>query len=192
MFEDHRPRNNVTGTSFTDTIPHGRGHLQLLVTATSAGGTSSNSVRPSPCVARAPARRARLVDGHFSAGNQHHSQLVVRAGAVGDTSSVAQRTCERPLHFPSKRRRNDLLRLGLEINSAYCYQVAAVNAAVIPPIHVSVPPPPPGPSLTAVPGNGQVLLRGMFRPARRTICCKAPPPMAGLTTPSPAPLPSPI
>jgi rhamnogalacturonan endolyase len=151
--------NNVTGTSYTDTSPTDGGIYSYFVTATSAGGTSGNSTAVVGVVLPAlPANAPGSLTGTFLQGTSIILNWSSVPGAVGYIIRRAT-NANGPYIFLQSITETTCFDSGLNTNTTYYYQVAAVNAAgTSANASVSVPPPPPGPSLTAVPGNGQVLL----------------------------------
>ncbi len=151
--------NNVTGTSYNDTSPTDGSIYSYFVTATSAGGTSGNSA---PVVGVAlpapPSSSPGSLRGIFAQGTNIVLNWSSVPGAVGYVIRRAT-DADSPYTFLQSVTETTYFDSGLNTNTTYYYQVAAVNAAgVSANASVSVPPPPPGPSLNAVPSDGQVLL----------------------------------
>jgi len=151
--------NNVTGTSYTDTSPTDGSIYSYYVTATRTGSTSANSASgvaeplPPP-----PATAPGSLTGVFVQGFSISLNWSSVSGAVGYVIRRAT-SANGPYIFLQSITETTYTDAGLNTNTTYYYQVAAVNAAgVSANASVSVAPPPPGPSLTAVPGDGQVLL----------------------------------
>jgi autotransporter-associated beta strand protein len=151
--------NTNTTTSFTDTAVTDGSIYGYFVTATSAGGTSPNSVsavavpQPSP-----PANPPGSLTGIFNSANiilnwstspGAVGYVVRRATSLGGPYTFIQSVTETTFTDP-----------GLNPALTYYYQVAAVNVAgVSTAAAVTVVPPPTAPiSLSAFPGNAQVVL----------------------------------
>ncbi|HEU6449752.1 MAG TPA: polysaccharide lyase family protein [Verrucomicrobiae bacterium] len=151
--------NTTTTTSFTDTAVTDGSTYRYFVTATSAGGTSGNSVSavaiplPSP-----PAAAPGSLTGIFDSAN-----VVLDWSSVPDAVGYIIRRATSsggPYVYVQNITETTFSDSGLNPALTYYYQVAAVNGAgVSPAASVTVVPPPNAPiSLSAFPGNAQVVL----------------------------------
>ena len=157
--------NNITDTTYTDTSPTDGSIYSYFVTATSAGGTSGYSA---PVVGVAlpapPAGAPGSLRGVFVQGANITLNWSSMPGAIGYIVRRATDT-NGPYAFLQSLTETTYYDSGLNTNTTYYYQVAAVNAAgTSASASVSVASPPPGPNLTAVPGDGQVLLTWNLSP----------------------------
>ena len=150
--------NATTGTTYTDTSPTDGSIYSYSVTATSAGGISGNSA---PVVAvplpAPPASAPGSLSGSFNGDNIILNWSAV-SGAVGYIISRAT-SPSGPFIFVQSITETTYTDAGLNTNSAYYYQVAAVNSAgVSGNAVVTVLGGAVALSLTAIPGNAQVSL----------------------------------
>ena len=152
--------NNATTTaSFTDTAVTDGSIYSYSVTATSAGGTSTNSVSAAAVPLPAPPASAPgSFVGLFNGVNVVLNWSSV-PGAVGyiirrGTNSAG------PFTYVQNITPTTFTDSGLNIGLTYYYQVSAVNAAGVSTNSLAtVVPPPLAPiSLSAFPGNAQVVL----------------------------------
>jgi rhamnogalacturonan endolyase len=151
--------NNITTTSYSDDTPTDGSIYSYFVTATSAGGTSSNS----PAVAAVPlpappAGAPASLSGDFIGTNVVLNWSAV-SGAVGYIISRAT-TNTGPYTYVQNITETTFTDSGLTVGSTYYYQVTAVNAGGVSAASLAtVVPPPLAPiSLSAFPGNAQVVL----------------------------------
>jgi rhamnogalacturonan endolyase len=151
--------NNLTSTTYTDVSPTDGSIYSYSVTATSAAGTSSNSASavavplPTP-----PAAAPGSFGGLFVVGNIVLNWSPV-PGAVG---YIIQRATSAagPFTFVMSVTETNYTDTGLNPATTYYYQVRAMNAAgVSTNATATVIPAPLAPaSLSAIPGNAQVIL----------------------------------
>ena len=150
--------NTNTGTTYTDTSPTDGSIYSYSVTATSAGGVSGNS--PSVLAVPLPAPPASApgsLSGNFEGGNIVLNWSAV-SGAVGYIINRAT-SASGPFTFLQSITETTYTDAGLNTNSTYYYQVAAVNAAGVSSNAVAtVLGEAVAPGLTAIPGNAQVSL----------------------------------
>ncbi len=152
--------NNVTTTSYTDASPTDGTIYSYAVTATSAGGASATS---SPTVAvplpAPPASAPGNLTGSFI---QTTNILLTWSPVPGAVGYVVRRATSAggPFVFQMSVTETNYLDDGMDVSATYYYQVAAVNAAgVSTNASVTVIAPPLAPtSLSAIPGNGQIVL----------------------------------
>jgi autotransporter-associated beta strand protein len=151
--------NTNTATSFTDTTPTDGSIYSYYVTATSAAGTSTNSISavgvalPAP-----PASAPSSLSGLFNGNNVVLNWTAV-SGAVGYI--VRRNTTNTGFYmYIQNVTETTFTDAGLNAATTYYYQVSAVNAAgASASANCTVVPPPTAPiSLSAFPGNGQVTL----------------------------------
>ena len=150
--------NATTGTTYTDTSPTDGSIYSYSVTATSAGGVSGNSapVMAVPLPAP-PASAPGSLSGSFNGDNIILNWSAV-SGAVGYVINRAT-SPSGPFILVQSITETTYTDAGLNTNSAYYYQVAAVNSAgVSGNAVVTVLGGPVALSLTAIPGNAQVSL----------------------------------
>ncbi len=151
--------NNTTTTTFTDTAVTDGSTYQYFVTATSAGGTSANSMtapaRPLP----APPTGAPLsLTGSFV----QVTNVVLNWSAVGNAVGYIIRfssSSNGPFTYLQNITETTFTDVGVTPGTYY-FTVTAVNAAGISAastIGVSAPPAAPA-SLSAVAGNSQIIL----------------------------------
>jgi rhamnogalacturonan endolyase len=150
--------NTNTGTTYTDTSPTDGSSYSYSVTATSAAGVSSNSASviavPLPA---APASAPGSLSGSFS-GTSIILDWTAVSGAVGYVINRAT-SPGGPFILVQSITETTYTDAGLNTNSTYYYQVAAVNAAGVSSNAVlTVLGALVAPSLTAIPGNAQVSL----------------------------------
>ena len=152
--------NNVTGTGYTDTSPTDGSIYRYFVTATSAGGTSSNSASAAGVPLPAPPASAPgSLTGNFVQTTNVLLNWSPVSGAVG---YIIRRATSPggPFTFLMSVTETTYTDIGLNVALGYYYQVAAVNAAgVSANATVAVTAPPSAPvSLSAIPGNSQITL----------------------------------
>jgi len=151
--------NSNTTTGFTDTAVTDGTIYRYFVTATSAAGTSANSLGavavplPAP-PASAPGSFSGLFDG---------ANVVLNWSAVpGAVGYIIRRGTNGagPFTYVQNITETTFTDSGLNVATTYYYQVSAVNAAgVSTNSTATVVPPPTAPiSLSAFPGNAQVVL----------------------------------
>ena len=148
--------NGTTGTSYTDTTPTDGSTYSYFVSASSAGGTSSNStpatVKPLPSPpAAAP---SPLTYNIVNSTNVTLSWPAV-SGAVGYIIQRAINNINGPYTFLMSVTETTYTDVGLSFANTYYYQVAAMNAAGTSTnsvITVTSAPSPPA-TLTATPGQ---------------------------------------
>lgn len=151
--------NTNTTTSFTDTAVTDGTTYGYFVTATSAGGTSANSMtavaKPLPAPpASAPGSFTGLFNG---------AKIVLNWSSVpGAVGYIIRRATNAagPFTYVQNITPTTFTDSGLNVGLTYYYQVSAVNAAgVSTSSSATVVPPPLAPiSLSAFPGNAQVVL----------------------------------
>ena len=122
--------NALTATNYTDTTPTDGSTYSYFVTAVNAAG-AEQQFNPRQRHAAAPAARCvpGPVDACHGARNEHHSRVgQAVSGAVG---YIVQRAASPggPYTFLMSVTETTYADNGLSFNSAYYYQVAAVNAA---------------------------------------------------------------
>jgi autotransporter-associated beta strand protein len=157
--------NTNTGTTYTDTSPTDGSIYSYTVTATGAGGVSGNST---PVVAvplpAPPASAPGSLSGAFN-GNNIILNWTAVSGAVGYVINRAT-SPGGPFLLLQSITETTYTDSGLNTNSTYYYQVAAVNAAgVSGNAVVTVVGALLAPSLSAIPGNAQVSLSWSTVPA---------------------------
>jgi rhamnogalacturonan endolyase len=151
--------NTNTTTSFTDTAVTDGSTYRYFVTATSAGGASANSPSavavplPSP-----PATAPGSLAGIFNSAN-----VILTWSSVPDAIGYIIRRATNssgPYVYVQNITETTFTDTGLNPALTYYYQVTAVNAAgVSSAAMATVVPPPNAPiSLSAFPGNAQVVL----------------------------------
>ncbi len=151
--------NTNTTTSFTDTTPTDGSIYSYFITATSAGGTSINSVSaPAVPLPAPPAGAPGSLTGLFNSAN-----IVLHwSGVPGAVGYIIRRATSSggPYLYVQNVTETTYTDTGLNVGTTYYYQVTAVNAAgVSTSATVTVVPPPLAPiSLSAIPGNAQVTL----------------------------------
>jgi rhamnogalacturonan endolyase len=152
--------NNVTSASYTDTSPTDGSIYSYAVAATSAGGTSGNSA--SAVGVPLPAPPASAPAGLAGSFVQTTNILLVWSPVPGAVGYVIRRSTSPggPFVFQMSVTETNYLDDGLDVTATYYYQVAAMNAAgVSTNASVTVIAPPLAPtSLSAVPGNAQIVL----------------------------------
>jgi len=151
--------NNTTTTSFTDTAVTDGSIYRYFVTATSAGGTSGNSMTASAVPLPAPPTGA---PGSFSGLFNGPSVVLDWSSVSGAVGYIVRRgtSSSGPFTFLQTVTETTYTDSGLNVGSTYYYQVTAVNAAGISASSLAtVVPPPTAPiSLSAFPGDAQVVL----------------------------------
>ena len=151
--------NNVTGTTYTDISPTDGSIYSYSVTATGPGGTSGVSVQATAVPLPAPPATAPgSLTGIFSGTSVMLNWNAV-PGAVGYV--VTRSTSPSgPFNLVMSVTETTYTDSGLNPALTYYYQVTAMNAAgTSPNASVTVVPPPSAPvSLSAIPGNAQVIL----------------------------------
>ncbi|TAL02032.1 MAG: hypothetical protein EPO07_07740, partial [Verrucomicrobia bacterium] len=151
--------NANTATSFTDTAVTDGSIYSYFVTATSAGGTSANS----PAAAAVPLPAPPASAPGSLAGNFIGANVVLNwssvPGAVGYIIRRATNSAG-PFTYVQNITPTTFTDSGLNVGTTYYYQVSAVNAGgVSTNATATVVPPPLAPiSLSAFPGNAQVVL----------------------------------
>ena len=152
--------NAVTGTSYTDTSPTDGSTYGYFVTATSAGGTSGNSL---PVVAVPLPAPPAAAPGTLTASFEDSTNITLDwspvAGAVGyiitrSTSPTG------PFAYLMSVTETTYLDTGLNPANTYYYQVSAVNGAGFSAnavVSATAAPIAPA-SLSAIAGNAQVVL----------------------------------
>ena len=159
--------NAVTGTTFTDASVTDGSIYSYFVTATSAGGSSGNSL---PAVAvplpAPPASAPANLGGNFVQTTNIVISWSPVSGAVGYLVSRATNPAG-PYTFVMSVTETTYFDSGLNPAMTYYYQVAAVNGAgVSANASTTVVPVPTAPtSLSAIPGNAQVTLNWPSVPA---------------------------
>lgn len=151
--------NNVTGTSYTDNSPTDGSTYGYFVTATGAGGTSGASVEATAVpLPAAPAAAPGSLTGIFGGSSVELNWTAV-PGAVGYVITRST-SPSGPFSLVMSVTETSYTDAGLNAGLTYYYQVVAMNAAgVSTAASVTVVPPPGAPaSLSAIPGNTQVLL----------------------------------
>jgi autotransporter-associated beta strand protein len=151
--------NTNTTTSFTDTAVTDGSTYGYFVTATSASGTSGNSVtaaaKPLPVP---PATSPGSFTGEF-VGTTVVLDWSSVPGAIG---YIIRRSTNSsgPFTYVQNITPTTYYDTGLNVASTYYYQVCAVNAAGVSTnsTAIVVPPPTAPISLSAFPGNAQVVL----------------------------------
>lgn len=151
--------NNATeGTSYTDNSPTDGSIYSYSVTAANAAGISSNSVAalavplPAP-----PASAPGSSSGNFSSTNVVLNWSAV-SGAVGYIISRSS-SANGPFTLLQSITETTYTDVGLNTNSAYYYQIRAVNAAGVSANAIAtVLGTPVAPGLTAIAGSTQVSL----------------------------------
>ncbi len=152
--------NAVTGASFTDAAVTDGSIYNYFVTATSAGGTSGNSL---PAVAvplpAPPASAPSGLSGIFVQTTNIFLSWSPVSGAVGYLISRAT-SPSGPFTFVMSVTETSYLDAALNPATTYYYQVQAMNVAgVSANASTSIAPVPTAPtSLSAIPGNAQVTL----------------------------------
>jgi rhamnogalacturonan endolyase len=152
--------NNLTGTSYADTSPTDGTIYSYAVAATSAAGTSANSA--SAVAVPLPATPAGAPAG--LAGNfiQTTNILLTWSPVPGAVGYIVRRATSPggPFVFQMSVTETNYLDGGLDVSATWYYQVAAMNAAgVSTNASVTVIAPPLAPtSLSAIPGNTQIVL----------------------------------
>ncbi|HTR41800.1 MAG TPA: polysaccharide lyase family protein [Pseudomonadales bacterium] len=151
--------NTNTTTSFTDTAVTDGSIYSYSVTATSAAGTSTNSLAatgvPLPVP---PASAPGSLTGIFDSTSVILNWSAV-PGAVGYIVRHAT-SSGGPYIYVQNVTETTYTDAGLDTSQTYYYQVSAVNAAGISGSSTTTVVPPPGApiSLSAFPGNAQVVL----------------------------------
>jgi len=146
-------------------VPTDGKHLQLLRHRTSSAARSPGSTRRGRVALPATSQRARFASPGFCL-----SSIVLHWSAFpGAVGYIIRRATSSggPYAYIPKHHRDTYTDPGLNAGTTYYYQVTAVNAAdVSPNATVTVVPAPLAPiSLSAIAGNGQVVLSG-HRPGR--------------------------
>jgi rhamnogalacturonan endolyase len=151
--------NTNTSLSFTDTAVTDGTTYGYYVTAASAGGTSGNSLTAVAKPIPAPPSSA---PGTFT-GLFNSTSIVLNWSSVPEAIGYIIRRATNssgPFVYVQNITPTKFTDSGLDPSLTYYYQVAAVNAAGVSTNSSAtvVPPPTPPISLSAFPGNAQVLL----------------------------------
>jgi autotransporter-associated beta strand protein len=152
--------NNITGTTYTDTSPTDGSIYSYSVTASSAGGTSANSA--SAVGVPLPSSPASA-PGSLTANVVQSTNITLTWSAVsGAVGYIIQRgtSASGPFTYVMSITETTYTDTGLNPNTTYYYEVAAVNAAgtsANSTVSLVMPPPVPA-SLGATPGNSQIVL----------------------------------
>lgn len=150
--------NNVTSTSYADTSPTDGTIYSYFITATSAGGTSPNSVRTAGRALPAPPASAPIVTGSYSLTTSNVSlNWSVVSGAIGYI--IRSGTASNNLTYVDNVVTANYTDTGI-LPGTYYYSVTAVNAAGVSTnaiIKIVSPPLAPA-SLSAIAGDSQIVL----------------------------------
>jgi rhamnogalacturonan endolyase len=148
-----------TTTSYTDTGVTDGSIYSYFVTATSAAGTSTNSVSAVAVPLPAPPATA---PGSFSGIFDSTSVILNWSAVPGAVGYIIRRATSSggPYLYVQNVTETSYTDTGLSTSQTYYYQISAVNAAgVSGSSSATVVPPPVAPiSLSAFPGNAQVVL----------------------------------
>jgi autotransporter-associated beta strand protein len=165
--------NAITGTTYTDTSPNDGSIYSYFVTATAAGGTSSNSI-PVVAVPIPPAPANPPSGITVTAGAGQTNNVISWSAVPGAVGYILERATSPggPFTYVMSITETTYTDTGLSGSSAYYYSVAAVNAGGITNSTVIAGPPGIPATLGATAGDAQVLLNWAASPGATSYILK--------------------